>query len=307
MELNFLDDILPINTKPSVATIGFFDGFHLGHQFLLSKLKEFGEENNQTTCVVTFGNHPKSLFSPIAIPKLLSTSIEKRSLVKNFGIDNCFVLKFDMSLARLTAKEFLGILKRRICLKTLFVGYDHTFGSDKISDFATINDICKSLDIKAIKVPSLVKDDVVVSSSSIRQLLSKSDVEKASSLLGRCYSLEGEVVRGYQNGRRIGFPTANILASSEKLIPQRGVYAVRVFFEEKCFNGMMNIGFRPTLCGKELSLEVHIFDFSKDIYGELLHIEFVKFVRPEIKFNSLESLKNQLVVDKKTILSIFDD
>ncbi len=295
-----------LSKVPTVATIGFFDGFHLGHKFLVEKVKDYATLHGFKSLVVTFSEHPKNVILNRSEVKLISTCSEKQQLIEYSGVDFCLMMNFNLELSRLTAKEFLQFLKENFCLHTLFVGYDHTFGSDKIRDFSTIKHICQTIGIEAIKVEPLLKNGSAISSSRIRKLLGDGCVGEASELLGYDYQLYGEVVNGFQNGKKIGFPTANISVSQEKLLPKQGVYAAEIELQGKSLQGMMNIGSRPTMNGASISVEVNIFNFDKDIYGECITVFPKKFIREEVKFNGLESLKNQLISDREKIISILN-
>lgn len=295
-----------LSEVPTVATIGFFDGFHLGHKFLVEKVRDYAMREGLKSLVVTFSEHPKNVILKRNEVKLISTRSEKQQLIEHSGVDFCLMMHFDLELSHLTAKEFLQFLKENLCLHTLFVGYDHTFGSDKIRDFSTIKDICHSIGLEAVKAEPLLKNGSAISSSRIRKLLEKGSVREASELLGYDYQLYGEVVHGFQNGKKIGFPTANIAVSQEKLLPKQGVYAAEVELRGKRLQAMMNIGTRPTMSGNSVSVEVNIFDLDEDIYGEFLTVMPKEFIREEVKFNGLESLRNQLFSDKDKIISLFN-
>lgn len=304
--MQLLDNNSRLSEVPTVATIGFFDGFHLGHRFLVEKVKDYALQEGLKSLVVTFSEHPKNVILGRSEVKLISNYSEKQQLIEHSGVDFCLMMDFDLDLSHLTAKEFLQFLKDNFCLHTLFVGYDHTFGSDKIRDFSALKDICRLLGIEAFKVEPLLRSGSAISSSRIRKLLGEGSVGEASELLGYSYQLYGEVVHGFQNGKKIGFPTANIAISQEKLLPKQGVYAAEVELRGKLLQGMMNIGTRPTMSGNSVSVEVNLFDFDEDIYGEFLTIYPKAFVREEIKFNGLESLKNQLISDKREIISLLN-
>ncbi len=292
---SILDDI------HTVATIGFFDGFHLGHKFLLNSVLDFAKRENKKSLLITFNENPKKFFKQNYDIRQLNTVDEKIDKLSHFGIDYCLLLEFTEELSRKTASDFLNFLKKNFGLSVLFVGYDHTFGSDKIKDFEQIKSICNSLEIDAFKIDQFNVENQKVSSSLIRQLIENGEIVVANRMLGYDYSFNGIVVEGQKIGRTIGFPTANIDVLPDKLLPRNGVYAVEVIVGNQRKGGMLNIGNRPTLCGINRTVEVNIFDFEQYIYGQRIIVEIKKFMREEKKFDSLENLKNQLFIDKKLI------
>lgn len=298
MEILNKDSIL--DTIETVGTIGFFDGLHLGHKFLIGKLLNISKSEGKKSLVVTFRENPKKFFKKDYDIRQLTTLDEKLEILSSYGVDYCLLLDFTEELSKKTAVEFLIFLKDSFALKTLFVGHDHTFGSDKIRDFDVVYDICRGMGIDAFKVDKLGE----VSSSSIRQLVSDGRLEEANSMLGYNYTISGEVVEGQKLGRTIGFPTANIDVSDGKLVPRNGVYAVKVIVDGTIKGGMLNIGNRPTVGGIDKTVEVNIFDFSQDIYGEYIGVEPLKFIREETKFSDLDGLKRQLYADKKAIIDL---
>lgn len=303
--MEILDKNSIINSSSTVATIGFFDGFHLGHKFLIDKVIKLAKEENKKSLVVTFFENPKKFFKKDNYDiRQLSTVDEKYSHLASFGVDYCLMLEFTEELSMLTAIEFLELLKKRFSLSVLFIGYDHTFGSDKISDFGKISDICQNISIKAFNVGQFDKNSHKVSSTLIRKMLQEGNFDDANDLLGYAYTISGKVVEGQKIGRTIGFPTANIDVSEGKLVPKNGVYAVEVVIDDLRYSGMLNIGNRPTVCGRNQTVEVNVFDFDQDIYGKIISVEFIKFIRDEKKFNSLDELKNQLFIDKQTVIDL---
>ncbi len=303
--MKILDKNSIINTTSTVATIGFFDGFHLGHKFLINKVINFANENNKKSLVVTFGENPKKFFKKDNYDiRQLSTVGEKCSLLESFGVDYCLMLEFNEELSRLTAMEFLEWLKEHFSLSVLFIGYDHTFGSDKIRDFDKISKICQNIGIKVFNVEQFSKNNHKVSSTTIRKMVQEGNFDVANDLLGYTYTISGRVVEGQKIGRTIGFPTANIDVSKGKLVPKNGVYAVEVIIDQIRYGGMLNIGNRPTVCGINQTVEVNIFDFDQDIYGKNISVGFRKFIRDEKKFTSLDELKNQLFIDKQIVIDL---
>ena len=285
-----------------VATIGFFDGVHLGHQHLLSQLKEVANEHNLSTLVITFSqlprqvvNHDSSRFT------LLTTTEEKLQLLDLAGIDQCEVMEFTPELAALTAFDFMKLLHDQYQVHALLIGYDHRFGHNRTEGFDDYVNYGKELGIEVIQATELP----AVSSSKIRELLLLGDLQVANKCLGHPYMLEGMVVSGFHVGQTLGFPTANLQVAPEKLIPANGVYAVQVELDGKAYQGMLNIGTRPTLAnGNNRSIEVHIFDFHDDIYEKPLKLLLIKRTRGEKKFATKEQLKRQLQQDATLIKSL---
>jgi riboflavin kinase/FMN adenylyltransferase len=289
---------------PCAATIGFFDGVHRGHRFLLEQVKEEAAGKGLCPSVITFPTHPRQVLQPDFHPQLLSTPEEKLHLLEAAGIANCILLPFTAELSRLSAKEFMLLLRTEYNVRTLVIGYDHRFGHNRLESFEDYVRYGQELDIDIVQARAYTQENAKVSSSAIRELLSQGEVHTASRLLGYPYPLEGTVTDGYRVGRKIGFPTANLRVDHPfKLVPAEGVYAVKVEVEGQQHLGMLNIGHRPTLNnGADRSIEVHILDFAGDIYRQNIRIEFLHFLRPETKFASIEELISQIEKDKEAIL-----
>ena len=289
---------------PCAATIGFFDGVHRGHRFLLEQVKEEAAGKGLCPSVITFPTHPRQVLQPDFHPQLLSTPAEKLHLLEEAGIANCILLPFTAELSRLSAKEFMLLLRTDYNVRTLVIGYDHRFGHNRLESFEDYVRYGQELDIDIVQARAYTQENAKVSSSAIRELLSQGEVHTASRLLGYPYPLEGTVTDGYRVGRKIGFPTANLRVDHPfKLVPAEGVYAVKVEVEGQQHLGMLNIGHRPTLNnGADRSIEVHILDFAGDIYRQNIRIEFLRFLRPETKFASIEELISQIEKDKEAIL-----
>lgn len=289
---------------PCAATIGFFDGVHRGHRFLLEQVKEEAAGKGLCPSVITFPTHPRQVLQPDFHPQLLSTPAEKLHLLEAAGIANCILLPFTAELSHLSAKEFMLLLRTDYNVRTLVIGYDHRFGHNRLESFEDYVRYGQELDIDIVQARAYTQENAKVSSSAIRELLSQGEVHTASRLLGYPYPLEGTVTDGYRVGRKIGFPTANLRVDHPfKLVPAEGVYAVKVEVEGQQHLGMLNIGHRPTLNnGADRSIEVHILDFAGDIYRQNIRIEFLRFLRPETKFASIEELISQIEKDKEAIL-----
>lgn len=287
--------------KPFAATIGFFDGVHLGHRHVLSLLKQEAAKREQNTMVVTFERHPRHVLGHDHAPKLLNTNEEKLALLAECGIDACVMLRFSCETAALTARQFMeSCLYERLHIRTLLVGYDHRFGRpDPNEGFAQYAEYGRALGIDVLNADRYPMEERL-SSSAVRELLEKGNVAAAARLLTHPYGLSGIVVEGRKNGRKLGFPTANIRPlATEKLVPSKGVYATRVGIGNQSYAAMTNIGERPTLDnGKDITIETHLFDFNQNLYGQTLELQFVERLRSEMRFPSIEVLQNQLRQDE---------
>lgn len=307
MKQLFFEDTFPSHSF--VATIGFFDGVHLGHRFLLDALRTEAALRKLPSLVISFDKHPKEVLSPQHPFPLLTTNEEKETLLSEKGIDACVLLPFDKEMASLSAKDFLAsIVVEKLGVDTLLIGYDHRFGHDRCEGFDDYVRYGTELGLRILSEPSFVgKEGEHVSSSVVRHLLSDGAVEAAANLLARPYSFSGTVIDGHKIGRTIGFPTANIrLKDSRKIIPANGVYAVKVTVGDFDYSAMMNIGHRPTLNnGDECSMEVYLLDFSGDLYGKTISIAFYKRIREEIRFESLAALTVRLEEDRQLVKHFF--
>ena len=290
-----------------IATIGFFDGVHLGHCHLINMLKKVARERSVQSCVITFDRHPRQVVQPEWCPEMLTTLDEKTQLLKATGIDRCEVLHFDRGMASQSARDFmLHTLKERLGVKILVTGYDNRFGHNRSEGFEDYVRYGKEIGIEVIQGEELTVGSTNVSSSSIRRMLKEGRIEDATRCLGHEYQLTGTVVAGEHIGRTIGFPTANIRPNdSSKLIPANGVYAVDVWSESEGITrrrAMLNIGTRPTFDGKATTIEVHIPDFKGNLYGKTLTISFISKIREERRFDSPEALVEQLNKDLDIII-----
>ena len=293
--------------KEFVATIGFFDGVHRGHRFLIEQLRTIAAKSGLPSAVITFPMHPRKVLQSDYQPQLLNNFEEKLQQLSTTGIDYCFVLDFTKELSELSAEEFIREkLRKDLQIKELIIGYDHKFGKGRSCDFTDYQLFGKSCGMNVIQAKQLEETALHVSSTTIRRLLAEGNVKKASSVLSYNYTLEGLVISGNQMGRTIGFPTANLkITEPYKVIPSAGIYATRVYFNDSVYNGMAYLGNRPTVVDKgEQRIEIHILDFAEDIYGKNLKIEFVEHIRENIKFDSIEKLKLQLQQDEIKIRKI---
>lgn len=289
-----------------IATIGFFDGVHIGHCHLINMLKKVARERGVESCVITFDRHPRQVVQPEWCPEMLTSLEEKTQLLKATGIDRCEVLHFDREIANQSAHDFmLHTLKEKLGVSILVTGYDNRFGHNRSEGFEDYVRYGKEIGIEVIKGEELTDGSNNVSSSSIRRMLKEGRIEDATRCLGREYQLTGTVVGGEHIGRTIGFPTANIRPDdSSKLIPANGVYAVDVWSQAGDINrerAMLNIGTRPTFNGTATTIEVHIPHFTGNLYGSTLSIAFLRKIREERKFDSPEALVEQLNKDLNNI------
>jgi riboflavin kinase/FMN adenylyltransferase len=289
----------------AVVTSGTFDGVHLGHQKILNRVKEIAARRKGETVVITFWPHPRLVLHPEdRTLKLLNTFEEKAELLKEQGIQHLVRIPFTKEFSQLSSTDFVRrILVDTIGTRKLVIGYDHHFGKDREGSFEQLKQLGPSLGFDVEEIPAQDIDHVTVSSSAIRKALDSGDVLSASHWLGRPYTISGIVVMGDKLGRKMGYPTANLSIESHfKLIPADGIYAVRVLHLNSWHDGMLYIGVRPTVDGAKRSIEVHIFDFDNDIYGETLTVTFEQLLRPDSRFEDLEALKNQLHRDKALAL-----
>ncbi len=299
-----------IREKALVATIGFFDGVHTGHRFLINELKQQALLKGLPSAVITFPQHPRSVLQQDYQPKLINTFEEKLHYLSETGIDYCILLDFTRDLSLLTANEFITrILADKMHVRSLLIGYDHRFGHNRADGFEQYVDYGKACGMEVLKASQYTEGKASISSSEIRRLLLSGKVEKANKLLTYPYSIEGIIVEGYKVGRQLGFPTANIrINNPHKIIPGIGVYAVTASVNGILHKGMLYIGNRPTLDnGTNITIEIHIFDFSEDIYGENITIHFLHHVRNDIKFDSLDKLIEQLHQDQQDVVRLLSD
>ncbi len=281
---------LPALPCPQLAlAIGNFDGMHLGHQALLRRLLDAASKAGKIPAVMTFEPHPREFFAPQSAPSRLTTLREKLELLDTMGVEKVFVCAFNQRFAAISALEFMQLLREKLNADTILVGEDFRFGAKRagtVGDFVT-----NGFDL--VSLPQVKLHDARVSSTRVREALAAGDLTLASSLLGRHYSISGKVVHGAKRGRQLGFPTANIHMRHERPA-LTGVYAVKL----QGLNAVANLGVRPTIEGvPKLLLEVHVFDFNGDLYGQHVHVEFLQKIRDEQKFESLDALKAQIAND----------
>lgn len=286
------------------ATIGFFDGVHRGHQFMIDSLTTMAHAQGRQSLVITFDRHPRQVVHADYVPQLITTTDEKLQLLHATAADRIEVLHFDAQMAQLSAYEFMRqVLHEKYCVAMLLTGYDNRFGHNRAEGFADYVRYGEEMGMKVLQNTPIDIDGLRVSSSLIRRLIVEGNITEASNCMGYPYSITGSVAHGFQEGRRIGFPTANIVPeSAEKLVPGNGVYATRVSVEGgEWMPAMLNIGTNPTFQRQQTTIEAHIIGFEGDIYGRKVRVEFGRKLRDEQRFESVEALQKQLEADKKEV------
>jgi riboflavin kinase/FMN adenylyltransferase len=294
----------------AVVTTGTFDGLHVGHRTILNRLKEIAAAINGETIVLTFFPHPRMVLYPDNKDlKLIDTIDERIEFLKAENIDHLIIHPFSKEFSRLSSIEFVReILVNKLGTKKLVIGYNHHFGRNREGTFEELKELSTLYNFDVEEIPAKIVNDVDVSSTKIRNALNNGYIKTANAYLNRNFTLRGKVIHGNKIGREIGFPTANLIVEeSYKLIPKNGVYAVIAWINENSYKAMLNIGLRPTFNNEsDINIEVHLFDFDKNIYGETIKIEFIDRIRDEIKFNSMDELKIQLQEDKIKALKLLD-
>lgn len=287
------------NTSPTALSIGMFDGVHLGHQSIIKNLKKISDEKKLSSGLLTFWPHPRTIFNPNENLKLLNTLTEKTSLIENLGVDFLFLQSFNEDFRSLSADDFVKkILVDKLNVKYLIIGYDHRFGKDKKGDFNLLQKMATEFDFEVQQLDAIQLENQNISSTKIRNAIASGDFKSANDMLGYHYPLSGKVIHGKKIGRTIGYPTANISIDNIKLLPKKGAYIVEVWINNLFYKGMLSVGTNPTVSGTELSVEVYILDFNKDIYDQDITIKFRDFLHEEIKFDGLEALIKKLDEDK---------
>jgi riboflavin kinase / FMN adenylyltransferase len=287
--------------KKTIVTLGTFDGVHIGHTEILKKLTQNTHDGEFESTVLTFFPHPRTVLQGKSDLKLLNTINEKISLLENIGIENLIIHPFDEKFADLSAEEFAKtILVDQLQVQKIIIGYDHRFGKNRTADINDLITFGTQYGFEVEQISAQEIDAISISSTKIRNALELGDIDLANQYLGYSYFLSGTVVKGKQLGRTIGFPTANIkLDEDYKLVPKNGVYIVCAKIDNQLVNGMMNIGFNPTVEGENKTIEVHLFDFNSDLYNHKIKISILHPIRSEQKFESVAVLKQQLIKDKE--------
>jgi riboflavin kinase/FMN adenylyltransferase len=303
---------LPAFNK-AVVTIGTFDGVHLGHQQIITQLKKEAARIEGETVLVTFDPHPRKIVSEKPL-QLINTLDEKIELLEKKGINHLVVIPFTTAFSAQPAEQYVeDFLIGRFHPHTVIIGYDHRFGKNRVGDFKLLERYASNYAFELIEIPGQVIDEATISSTKIREALLQGKPEEARRFLSYDYFFEGMVTEGNKLGRTIGYPTANLqIQGEDKLVPANGVYAVTIALknsssENNIYKGMMNIGVRPTIDGTKKVIEVNIFDFNKDIYGQSMRVYLRKYLRPEQKFDGLEALKAQLARDKERVEKVLSN
>ncbi|MFV8268888.1 bifunctional riboflavin kinase/FAD synthetase [Flavobacterium sp. GT2N3] len=294
------------STKKTILTLGTFDGVHIGHKKILKKIAQNTENQKFESLVLTFFPHPRMVLQEHSDIQLLNTIDEKIDLLEKIGIENLVIHPFDEAFSRLTAEEFVSsILVDRFHIQKIVIGHDHRFGRNRTANIDDLIAFGKQYGFEVEQISVQEINAISVSSTKIRNALLEGDMALSNDYLGYDYFLTGNVVKGKQLGRTIGFPTANLkIVENYKLIPKNGVYIVKSLLDGQTIFGMMNIGFNPTVNGKKQSIEIHYFDFNSDLYNQKIRVSILQRIRSEQKFESVDLLKEQLKKDKKTAISL---
>ena len=294
--------------KESILTIGTFDGVHIGHNKILKRLIQDSKKNNLSSLVMTFFPHPRMILNKSHEIKMIDTIDEKINLLEKTGLDNLIIHPFDNNFSKIRAKEFVEeILVKKLKIKEIIIGYDHKFGKDREASVEDLKKFGQDYMFNDKEIPAEEIDSIAISSTKIRNAILNGEIEKCNKFLGRNFILTGKVVYGDGLGKKIDFPTANIeIKETYKIIPKNGVYLVKTKINSNTYFGMMNIGIRPTVGGRNKSLEIHFFNFKDNIYGKNVSIEIIKKIRDEEKFSSIDQLKIQLKKDEQFCLKLIN-
>ena len=306
MKVHYSTDQVPA-FKNAVITIGTFDGVHLGHRLIINRLKEEAEKAGGESVIITFHPHPRKIVSSIVTGiRLINTLAERTELLDKTGVDHLVVVPFTDFFANQTGEEYIrDFLVQKFNPHTIIIGYDHRFGKERNGDYKLMEEKAIVYNYQIKEIPEHILDAVKVSSTNIRNAILHSNIDEANKLLGYNFFFEGEVVHGDKIGRTIGYPTANLKSTDEeKIVLGDGIYAVYVAADNVNYKGMMSIGFRPTVNGKKRVVEVNLFDFDREIYGDIIRVAVKKYLRSEVKFDGLEALKLQLHKDKEESLKV---
>ena len=291
-----------VSSHPSILTLGTFDGIHKGHRTIISKLTSESKKHELKSIILTFFPHPRNIVSSKKI-KSISTIDEKIQIFSELDLDELIIQNFNKSFSEMGAEEFIKLLVNNLNLKKIIVGYNHRFGKNRLADIHVLRDYSIKYDFEVVEIKAFEVEKIKISSTKIRSAINDGNIDVCNNYLGYNFNINGIVVKGKSIGKSIGFPTANInIVEEYKIIPKNGVYLVRCFFEKNKFYGMMNIGYNPTFGPNEKTIEVNIFDFNRDLYDKNIRIEFLKFIRDEIKFDNAEELQNQLIEDRENCI-----
>ena len=291
-------------SKSTIATIGTFDGIHIGHQKILNSLARFALENSLKSVVITFNPHPRKIINKKNSIELINTIEEKKEKLKTLGIDYLIVQKFDEKFSETEANKFVEILKNNINIEKLIVGYDHRFGKNRNADINDLKKYGKELNFEVIEIDALEIEEVNISSTKIRLAIKDGNIRLANSYLGYNFFLSGKVVKGHSRGKELGFPTANLKIDEDKIIPKNGVYLVKSKIDHQDIYGMMNIGYNPTFNNKSKKIETHFFNLNKNLYGKIIKIELLEYIREEKRFETVDDLIQRLKLDREKCLKL---
>lgn len=291
-------------SKSTIATIGTFDGIHIGHQKILNSLVRFGKENSLKSVVITFDPHPRKIINKINSIELINTIEEKKEKLKTLGIDYLIIQKFDEKFSETEANKFVEILKNNINIEKLIVGYDHRFGKNRNADINDLKKYGKELNFEVIEIDALEIEEVNISSTKIRLAIKDGNIRLANSYLGYNFFLSGKVVKGHSRGKELGFPTANLRIEENKIIPKNGVYLIKSKIDNQNIYGMMNIGYNPTFNNKSKKIETHFFNLNKNLYGKIIKIELLEYIREEKRFETVDDLIQRLKLDREKCLKL---
>lgn len=294
------------SNQKSFVTVGTFDGIHIGHQKVIKNLIKNAKSKDASSILLTFFPHPRMVLQKDIDIKLINTIAERTQLLKNIGLDTLIIQPFTAVFSKYSAYDFVkDIFVDKLHTSKLVIGYDHHFGKNREGNFDQLASYGKTFNFEVEKISKQDINSIAVSSTKIRKAIENGEIEKANSYLGYNFMLTGEVVKGKNLGEKIGFPTANLkIKESYKLIPRTGAYIIKAAIENKTVFGMMNIGFRPTVNGKNQTIEIHFFDFNKNLYSETIQVEVLHFLRDEHKFKSVKMLQQQLKKDQQKSLEI---
>ena len=303
---NNINEFSSINK--TILTIGTFDGVHLGHQKVLERLTNSAKENKLESTVLTFFPHPRTILNPNKPLKLINSVKERTKLLNRSKVDNLIIHPFDKNFSELDPEKYVvEILVKKLKAKIILIGYDHKFGKNRTADITDLKIYGKKYGFKVIEIKAEEISNIAISSTKIRKAISEGNISTAKKYLGYDFSLSGKIVHGKSIGRTLGFPTANIEVKEEyKLLPKNGVYLIQSVINHNKYFGMMNIGIKPTIKESSKTIEVNFFDFEGDLYDKNIEVNIKKFIRDEIKFDSLELLKSQILKDKINCNSIID-
>ncbi len=295
-------------SKNSVVTIGTFDGIHKGHQKIFNKLITASKQSDLSSVVLTFFPHPRVILNKYNDIKMIDTLDEKIDHLEKIGIDHLVIHPFDKKFSLLSADQFIKeYLVEKLKLKHIIIGYDHRFGKGREASVTDLKEYSREFNFVVDEIDAQEIEKIAISSTKIRNSINEGDLKTTETYLGRFFSLTGKVVKGDGLGKQINYPTANISIEEDyKIIPKDGVYYIKTTIDNKLYNGMMNIGHRPTIGTKEKSIEVNLFSFDKDIYDKVISVDVVEKIREEKKFSSIEALKTQLAKDEEHCLKLIN-